>query len=487
MSFSSEIESHNLQPKQLWGNFAQICQIPHLSKKEQKLTTFMQELGQNLGLETIVDEADNVLIRKPATAGMEDHKGVVLQAHLDMVPQKNSDVVHDFENDPIEAYVDGEWVTAKGTTLGADNGIGIAAMMAILQAKDLKHGPIEALFTTDEETGMYGASAFKPGVLQGAILLNLDGEDDKEFYIGCAGGIDTDVKFTYAEAQVAENHTSFKITVTGLKGGHSGADIHLERGNANKIINRLLLEASNKYALRIASINGGGLHNAIAREAVAIVTIPQSEENNFTNFIKQFTDIIKNELSTVDPDIKIEAIKTNQPTSLIDEEIQNQLLKTIYVCPHGVIAMSKDIPGLVETSTNLATVKVANGNIEIATSQRSSVTSAKEMAANMISCLFTLIGAEINQHSDYPGWQPDPNSPIVLLIKKIYQDKSGETPEIKAIHAGLECGLLKDRYPNLDMIAFGPTILGAHSPDEKVNIASVAKFWDLLVTTLENI
>jgi dipeptidase D len=491
MSFSSEIESHNLQPKQLWQYFAQICQIPHPSKKEQQLTKFMQEFGQGLGLETIVDEAGNIVIRKPATSGMEGHKGVILQAHLDMVPQKNTEVEHDFAKDPIEAYVDGEWVKARGTTLGADNGIGLAAIMTVLQAKNIKHGPIEALFTSDEETAMIGAKALKAGILQGDILLNLDSETDGEFFIGCAGGIDTIAKSTYTKEKVgatlAVTLISFKISVTGLKGGHSGGDIHLGRGNANKIMNRLLWGASEKYGLRIANIYGGGLRNAIPRESVAVVTVPPTEENNFMNFIKEFTDIIKNELSTADPELKIEAVKTEQPDSLIDKETQNKLLNAIYACPHGVLEMSKDIPDLVETSANLATVDIANGNIEIDTSQRSSIASAKQMASNMVSSLFSLIGADIENYGDYPGWQPDPNSSIVSVISKIYQEKYRKAPEIKAIHAGLECGLLKSKYPNLDMISFGPTILGAHSPDEKVNIATVTKFWDILVATLENI
>jgi dipeptidase D len=455
-------ELSNLEPKNLWDNFTQICAIPHPSKKEQKLVKFMQEFGNKLGLETIIDEVGNVIIKKPATEGMENHKGVVLQAHLDMVPQKNSDVTHDFEKDPIQAYVDGEWVTAKDTTLGADNGIGVAAIMAILQAKDLGHGPIEALFTVDEEAGMNGAFGFKKGILQGDILLNLDTEVDGEFFIGCAGGVNTNIKLKYSEVPKVKNTIAFKLTLSGLKGGHSGVDIHLGRGNANKIIARLLWETSDKF-------------------------IPQEQENDFINFVKTFTNTIKDELSTADPGLKITVDKTNGINSVMDKNIQDQLLNAIYVCPNGVLTMSKEIPGLVETSTNLACLKVANGNVDILTSQRSSLASLKTMAANMVGTAFKLIDAEVEYSSDYPGWKPNPNSIIVKIMQRIYQEKYGEAPKITAIHAGLECGLLGDRYPNLDMISFGPTIMNPHSPDEKVNIASVAKFWDLLVETLKNI
>lgn len=480
-------ELSKLQPQALWNNFAHICAIPHPSKKEQKLAKFVQEFGNKLSLETITDEVGNVIIRKPATKGMENHKTVILQAHLDMVPQKNKSTAHDFEKDPIQPYVDGEWVKAKGTTLGADNGIGVAAIMAILQAKDIAHGPIEALFTIDEETGMTGAFGLKQDILHGDILLNLDTEEEGEFFIGCAGGVNTNIKLKYIEIPKDKDSATFHLTVSGLKGGHSGCDIHLGRGNANKIIARLLWEIDNKYNLGIANIHGGDLHNAIPREASANITISQKEENDVANFVKIFANTIKAELSTADPDIKIVLTKGDDVSSVLDKKIQHKLLSAVYACPHGVLTMSKEVPGLVETSTNLACLNIDNSNIEILTSQRSSVASLKTMAANMVACAFKLIGAEIEHVSDYPGWKPNPNSNILKKMQEIYQKKYGKEAKISAIHAGLECGLLGAVYKNLDMISFGPTIKNAHSPDEKVNIASVGRFWDLLIEILKNI
>lgn len=480
-------ELSKLQPPGLWDNFAKICSIPHPSENAQKLVKFMQEFGENLSLETNVDEVGNVIIRKPATKGMENHKTVILQAHLDMVPQKNKSTVHDFAKDPIQPYVDGEWVKAKDTTLGADNGIGVAAIMAILQAKDIVHGPIEALFTIDEETGMTGAFGIKSDVLKGNILLNLDTEVEGEFFIGCAGGVNTNIKLKCIETPKEKDSIPFHLTVSGLKGGHSGCDIHLGRGNANKIIARLLWELDNKYNLGIANIHGGDLHNAIPREASANITISQKEENDVANFVKTFANTIKEELSTADPDIKIALTKGDDISSVLDKEIQHKLLNAIYACPHGVLTMSKEVPGLVETSTNFACLNVDNVAIEILTSQRSSVASLKTMAANMVACAFKLIDAEIEHISDYPGWKPNPNSEILKTIQKIYQQKYGKEAKISAIHAGLECGLLGAAYPNLDMISFGPAIKNAHSPDEKVNIASVGRFWDLLLEILRTI
>jgi len=477
----------NLEPKNLWKNFYSLTRIPRPSKKEEKIREFIIGYGKGLGLETIVDEVGNVIIRKPATPGMENRKGVILQGHLDMVPQKNSDKVHDFEKDPIEAHVDGEWVKATGTTLGADNGMGVAATMAILEAKDLAHGPVEALFTTDEETGMTGAFNLKPGILKGDILMNLDSEDEGELYIGCAGGTNGNFTFKYKEVAVPAGHAACKISLTGMKGGHSGVDIHLGRGNANKVMNRFLWHAAHKHGLRLASIDGGSLRNAIPREAFAVVTVPAAMAGEFMISLKAFETTVRKELAAVEPDLKLEATPADLPNFVMDETTQKHLLNAVYGCPNGVIRMSNEMTGLVETSTNLAIVKSDNGEIKIQCLLRSSVDSAKEDLEQMMQSVFELAGAACNFDGKYPGWKPNPDSPILKTMQDIYSKKYGNIPEIKAIHAGLECGLLGGVYPNWDMISFGPTIRYPHSPDEKVNIATVQKFWDFLVATLKDI
>ena len=477
----------NLEPKRLWHHFYSLTQIPRPSKKEERIREFIISFGKNLGLETIVDEVGNVIIRKPATPGMENRKGVVMQGHLDMVPQKNSDKVHDFEKDPIEPMIDGEWVKAKGTTLGADNGMGVAAAMAILESKDISHGPVEALFTTDEETGMTGAFGLKPGFLKGDILMNMDSEDEGELYIGCAGGTNANIKFTYTEVQVPSSVTAFKLSATGLKGGHSGVDIHLGRGNSNKVLNRFLWHSAIKHGLRLASIDGGSLRNAIPRESFAIITIPNEMKEGFLKCLGEFAVTVKKELSSVEPDMKVEASPVDLPKFLMDEKTQNNLLSAIYGCPNGVIRMSNEMVGLVETSTNLAIVKSENGVIKVQCLLRSSVDSAKQDLEQMMQSVFELAGAEVVFDGQYPGWKPNPASPILKAMQDIYKNKYGNIPEIKAIHAGLECGLLGGVYPNWDMISFGPTIRYPHSPDEKVNIATVVKFWDFLVETLKHI
>jgi dipeptidase D len=477
----------NLEPKALWKNFYSLTQIARPSKHEEKIMAFAVKFGKDLGLETLVDEVGNVIIRKPATPGMENRKGVILQGHLDMVPQKNSDTVHDFEKDPIDAIIDGEWVKAKGTTLGGDNGMGVAAALAILESKDIPHGPIEALFTCDEETGMTGAFGLKAGLLKGDILMNLDSEDEGELYIGCAGGTNANIKFTYSEVPVPANSIAFKVNVTGLKGGHSGVDIHLGRGNSNKVINRLLWYCTKNFGLRLSSIDGGSLRNAIPRESFAVVTVPSDKKDKFLNYIKEYSILSKKELSAVEPDMKIEAISCDLPKSLIDEKTQNNLLNAIYGCPNGVVRMSNEMVGLVETSTNLAIVKSENGTIKIQCLLRSSVDSAKQDLENMMQSVFELAGAEVIFDGQYPGWKPNPASPILKAMQDIYQKKYGKIPEIKAIHAGLECGLLGGVYPHWDMISFGPTIRYPHSPDEKVNIKTVQLFWDFLVATLKEI
>lgn len=477
----------DLEPKGIWKNFYSLTQIPRPSKKEEKIIAFAKEFGEKLGLETLVDHIGNVIIRKPATSGFEDRMGVVLQAHLDMVPQKNSGTDHDFEKDPIQTYVEDGWVKAKGTTLGSDNGIGAAAAMTVLESTDLEHGPIEALFTIDEETGMTGANELKPGMLNGDILLNMDSEDEGELYIGCAGGIDSTGEFTPKMQNVPADHSAYLINVVGLKGGHSGLDINLGRGNANKIINTLLLIAADKFSLRIANIEGGSLRNAIPREAFATVVVPAAHEKHFVKFVEEFEVIAKEEFKEGDSGLSITVETTEMPLKVIDAKTQSGLFDAVAKCPNGVIAMSADMEGVVETSTNLAIVKLKDGKITIGTLQRSSVDASKEKLATQIRDVFSKAGAKANSTGDYPGWKPNVDSAILHTMKEVYNNKFGKVPEVKVIHAGLECGILGAAYPNWDMISFGPTIRNPHSPDEKVNIESVGLFWDYLVETLKYI
>ncbi|OFX25280.1 MAG: cytosol nonspecific dipeptidase [Bacteroidetes bacterium GWA2_31_9b] len=480
-------EVRNLNPKAVWEIFQSLCDIPRPSKHEQKVIEYVKKFGENLGLETIVDEIGNVIIKKPASKGMEDRMTVVLQGHLDMVPQKNSDIQHDFEKDPIQSYVDGEWVTAKDTTLGADNGIGVAAAMAVLQDKNLVHGPIEALFTIDEETGMTGAENLKSGILNGDIMMNLDSEDEGELYIGCAGGVDTVVKYHYKEENVPADFKAFRIDVKGLKGGHSGLDINMGRGNSNKILNRILYTLNKSIEIRLSDIDSGSLRNAVPREGFAIVVVAVNQVGELKSFIDELTPVIKAELSGTEPGLEIKYTEVEIPKTMIDKTTHNNLIKGIYGCPNGVIRMSDAMPGLVETSTNLAIVKKLKGFIQIDSLQRSSVDSAKEDLANMIRCVFEMAGAEVVHQGAYPGWKPNINSPILKTMKEVYNTKYGKVPEVKAIHAGLECGIIGDIYPNFDMISFGPTIRFPHSPDEKVKIDTVQKFYDFLLETLKNI
>jgi dipeptidase D len=476
----------NLEPQALWNIFEDICQIPHPSKKEEKIIEFAKNFGESLGLETIVDHVGNVIIRKPATPGMENRAGIILQGHLDMVPQKNNDTVHDFEKDPITPIVDGDWVKAKGTTLGADNGIGAAAAMAVLQDKNLKHGPIEVLLTIDEETGMTGAFELKPGLLKGQILVNLDSEDEGELYIGCAGGIDTLATFNYQNQDVAADSVAYKLEVKGLKGGHSGLDIHLGRGNANKILNRILWEASRELGLELASIDGGSLRNAIPREAMAIVTVPGNNSDEFEKLVSDLESAMQKELGEADPSLKVLLSKTQLPKFVIESSVSKKLFDALYACPNGAMRMISDMPEVVETSTNMAIVKSLDGKVEVACLSRSSVDSAKDDLANMLRSVFELAAANVETSGSYPGWKPNLNSPILKAMKDVYEKNYGKVPAQKVIHAGLECGILAGAYPSLDMISFGPTIRNPHSPDEKVNIKTVKLFWDYLVATLEN-
>lgn len=480
-------EIRNIKPQVLWEHFYNITQIPHPSGHEDEIQQFVYDFGVKLGLETRKDEVGNVIIRKPATPGMEDRCGVVLQGHLDMVPQKNSDKVHDFAKDPIDAYIDGDWVTANGTTLGADNGIGAAAAMAVLQDATLKHGPVEALFTATEETGMNGAFGLQPGCLEGDILLNLDSEDEGELYVGCAGGVDVNVEFSYDQLIVPEGLTALQLNISGLKGGHSGMDIILGRGNANKLMVRFLRHATRELDVQVASIKGGSLRNAIPREAVATVVLPQEEVAQLKADVAKYAAIYAFELSATEPGLSFVVEDAEMPTSLIEEMVMDNALDAIHACPNGVIRMSDAMEGLVETSSNMASVTAENGIITICCLLRSSVDSAKEELVERIESVFTLAGAYVLSEGGYPGWKPNLESPILKTMQNVYEQRWNKVPEIRAIHAGLECGLLGAVYPHWDMISFGPTIRFPHSPDEKVNIEAVAKFWEYLTLTLENI
>lgn len=477
----------DLEPKNVWKHFYSLTQIPRPSKKEGRIIEFMKSFGIGLGLETIVDKVGNVIIRKPATPGMENRKGVILQGHLDMVPQKNRDTSHDFEKDPIEAYIDGEWVKARGTTLGSDNGMGVAAAMAVLESKNLVHGPVEALFTIDEETGMTGANNLEAGLLKGDILINMDSEDEGELYIGCAGGIDTTVHFSYTEESVPEGMEAFKISVTGLKGGHSGLDIHLGKGNACLILNETLQGAHRQFGLRLASIDAGSLRNAIPREAFATVVVPKQTVNDFLKFIAKIEKDEREKLTTIDPGVDIKAEKTKTPEKLIDENTAQNFYTSVSACPNGVLARDKDMPEVVETSSNLAIIKSENRTIVISILTRGAADAAKDKAAYNIAAVFSKLGAATKHHGSYPGWKPNIHSPILETMKKVYHNNFGKTPEVKVIHAGLECGILGAIYPHWDMISFGPTIRFPHSPDEKVHIGTVGKFWDYLVETLKEV
>jgi len=473
----------SLNPSAFWKNFQLICSVPHPSHHEEKIQNLLMKFFQDLGYNPMKDEVGNIMVSKPATPGMENCKGVVLQAHPDMVPQANNDTKHDFVNDPIKAYIDGEWVKADGTTLGADNGMGVAAIMTVFESKDLIHGPIEALLTATEEVGMVGAKALKPGILKGDILLNLDSSNEGQIYVGCAGGIDASIAMNYSTEPA--NGEAFNISVKGLKGGHSGLDIHLGLGNANKIFFRFLQKAQN-LGVRLASISGGDMRNAIPREANAIVVVPKDKVAEFKTFAEKFAAIIKSELATADPGFQflVETGKADQVFKLAD---QHKLVDLVRGLPNGVMRMSNDLPGLVETSTNLAIVKSENGVAEIYCLLRSSVDTAKDSLADMMVAICDLAGVKIELSGSYPGWKPNMNSPILKVAQDVYKEKWGKVPEIKAVHAGLECGILSAAYPNWDIISFGPTILGLHSPDEKVNIATVEKFWEFLTLTLKNV
>ncbi len=476
-----------LEPKELFYYFNEICKIPRPSKKEGKIRAFLVDFGTKNKLETIVDKTGNVLIRKTATKGYEHLPTVILQSHIDMVCEKNSNIVHDFEKDAITPYIDGEWIKAKGTTLGADNGIGMAAMLAILASDNLQHGNIECLFTYDEETGLTGAFNLEEDFLTGKILINLDSEEDGEFFIGCAGGIDTTAKIIYQNEKADEKMFFFNINIKGLKGGHSGDDINKGRGNANKILARFLRNTNQKTDLRIVKINGGNLRNAIAREASVTAAVPFSYREPLRIDLNLFIYDIETELKHTEPDLEITLESESVQNEFIDKETSTKLLNMLMACPHGVIRMSDTMPQLVETSTNLASIRMENSMIEIATSQRSSVESAKLDIANSVKSVFLLGGAKVSHNSTYPGWKPNPSSEIVKTAARVYKNLFRKEPKIRAIHAGLECGLFLEKYPHLDMVSFGPTMQGVHSPDERLHIESTQRFWTLLTSLLKEV
>ena len=480
-------EIRNLEPKALWNKFADLNAVPRPSKKEERVIEFMKNFGDSLGLETFEDEIRNVIIRKPATAGMENRKPIVLQGHLDMVHQKNSDTVFDFDKQGIDMYVDGDWVRARGTTLGADNGLGVAMIMAILESKTIKHPAIEALFTIDEETGMTGALNLKGGILKGEILLNMDTEEDDEIDIGCAGGIDVTATREYHEEETPEDSVGYTITVKGLNGGHSGMDIHKGLGNANKIMNRLLFDAFENFGLQVSEINGGSLRNAVPRESVAKVIVAGMYDEAYIFDMQEIINDIKTEFKTTEPNLIIEIAKCDLSKKVMDLGVQEGIIRSIYAAHNGVYRMSSDMEDLVETSNNVARVIIKDGTISIGCLCRSSVETSKFDLANALRSAFELSGCEVNFAGSYPGWTPNVKSEILDLLVHIYEKQNNEKPKVVACHAGLECGILGTNYPDMDMISFGPTIQGAHSPDERASIASSQKFWKFVLEILENI
>ncbi|MDP2424195.1 MAG: aminoacyl-histidine dipeptidase [Bacteroidales bacterium] len=476
-----------LKPERLWHYFAEICRIPRPSKKEEKIAAYLMKFAKTQNLEALRDEVGNILILKKASVGKENLKTVVLQSHIDMVGEKNSGTDHDFETDPIQPHIENGWVKARGTTLGADDGIGIAAQMAILETDQIEHGPIECLFTVDEETGLSGAFGLKPGFLKGKILINLDSEDEGELFIGCAGGKDTVATMGFSRIMVIADTVAYTLKVSGLKGGHSGDDINKGLGNAVKILSRLLWNCNKKFDIRISSIDAGNLRNAIAREAFATLVIPRRFNEEFQQYVESFQANVRHELRITEPNLSIKSKPTDLPTCLIDISTQEKLLNALFACPHGVLAMSADIPNFVETSTNLASVKIVDDKIMIATSQRSSLESAKECAASMVASVFALAGARVEHSDGYPGWTPNPNSEILEITRSAYKRLFNQEPKVLAIHAGLECGVIGEKYPGMDMISYGPTIKGAHSPDERLNIDTVSSFWHLTIEVLKSI
>ncbi len=482
-------ELHKLRPQSVWKHFHSLTRIPRPTGQMEEVTRFVMDFGKALNLETRQDRAGNVLICKPATKGYESAKTVILQSHLDMVPQKNADVAHDFAQDPIQAYVDGEWVKARSTTLGADNGIGCAMMMAFIEDETLEHPAIEALFTIDEEVGMDGANGLEKGFLQGSLMLNLDTEDDGELCIGCAGGRDVNVSFRYKPVtEIEKGDIAFKVSLRGLKGGHSGVQIHLGRANANKLMNRFLKEVVSNYEARIASIQGGSLRNAIPRESFVVLTIPGQLSDDFLDLVAEYEELFRNDFSGIEEGISFKAEQTDLPKSLIPEEVQDDLINAVEGCPNGVISYLADFPGVVESSLNLALVESSEDGIDVKLLVRSSSESRKDWVCSSVESLFMLAGARVVFDGDYPGWQPNAQSELLNTMERIYLEKFNQRPKVMVIHAGLECGIIQSNVEQkLDIVSFGPTITGAHSPDEAVKIDTVERSYDYLVSILSQL
>lgn len=478
----------DLEPKAVWKYFDEITQIPRPSKKEGKIIKYIEEVAAKNNIAIKKDKAGNLLLFKPATKGYESLPTVVLQAHLDMVCEKNKEVNFDFDKDPIQTVIVGEWVRAEGTTLGADNGIGVAAALAVITSDNIEHGPVECLFTVDEETGLTGANALKEGFFTGGILLNLDSEDEGELFIGCAGGKGTEAIFSYTSVAAPATHNYFRITVTGLNGGHSGCDIHKGLGNANKILARFLYQVQDHYPFCLSELQGGNQHNAIPREAYAVIGTATRNKEKIRIMLNEFTADIEDELKHIDPNVMIAMETVDAPKKCFPQTLKRKLIYSLFACPHGVKGMSHEIAGLVETSTNLASVKMPSSKkIVIVTSQRSSTESAKDAIADQVASVFRLAGAKVKQGDGYPGWSPNTDSMILKTAQKSYLRLFGKEAKIMAIHAGLECGLFLEKYPQLDMISFGPTMQHVHSPDERLEIKTVGLWWQHLLDILKNI
>ena len=482
------MNTQELNPKEVFSIFHEITRVPRPSKHEERISAWLVEFAKSHNLEYEVDDAMNVIMRVPATAGCEGTPGVILQAHMDMVCEKNNDTVHDFMNDPIQTYVDGDWLKARGTTLGGDDGIGVAMALAAATSSTLKHPALECLFTVDEETGLTGANRLKDGCLRGKQLINLDSEDDGQIFIGCAGGIDTLAKMHYTPEHISSDGLfAARISVGGLMGGHSGDDINKGRGNANKILVRFLYELLSVSGFRLASINGGNLRNAIAREAEAVICVPMADKEDLRIRFNRYAAVVESELGEVEKDMRLNLESCDMPSAFVPQQQAARLVRALYACPHGVFGMSKDMPGLVETSTNLASVKTKDGYIEINTSQRSSVESRKHEMKDMVECALAAVCDEITHGDGYPGWKPNVHSPLLEVTKRAYEQLFNAEPKVLAIHAGLECGLFLEKYPYLDMVSIGPQMTGVHSPQEQLSISSTGRCWQWLCATLESL
>lgn len=476
-----------LYPQPLWQWFEQICAIPHPSKHEQALSQHIQGWARDKGFSVVEDNVGNLIIKKPATAGMENRKPVVIQAHLDMVPQKNADKEHDFTKDPIEAYVDGDWVTANGTTLGADNGIGMASALAVLGSTELKHGPLEVLLTIDEEAGMTGAFGLAPGMLEAEILINTDSEQEGEIYMGCAGGVDAEFSVAVSWQPVPANFQAVKLSLSGLKGGHSGVNIHLGRGNANKLLARFLVTEATELQLQLSELSGGSLRNAIPREASVSLCLPSDKLDLLQQKLLSFQQLLQQELAIIEPAIKLSLSNISLPAQVMTSASQQTLLNLLHSCPNGVMRMSDDVPGVTETSLNMGVISTQGDKVQVLCLIRSLIDSGREHVETMLASLATLAGADVSFSGAYPGWKPDPSSAVMKIVNDTYQDIYQKQPVVMVIHAGLECGLFKKPYPEMDMVSIGPTIRYPHGPDEMVNIKTVGQYWQLLVAVLERI